>query len=173
MVSIQLTESVKKLLKETADELKGASKRRFKAQTVIELGYGGQLLAEKELGWDRGTIRKGINEFKSGITCVDNYEARGRKRIEENLPRLLEDIKKLVDSQSQTDPSFKSDRLFTRLSAAEVRCQLIEKFAYSDEKLPTEETIRLKLNDLGYRLKRVAKTKPQKKFQRPQQFLSN
>lgn len=52
-LSIKLTDSVKKLLKETADQLKGASKRRFQAQTVVELGYGGQLLAEKELGWDR------------------------------------------------------------------------------------------------------------------------
>lgn len=68
----------------------------------------------------------------------------------------------MVDSQSQTDPSFKSERLYTRLSAAEVRRQLIEKFAYSNEELPTSEAIRLKLNELGYRLKRVAKTKPQK-----------
>jgi DNA-binding protein Fis len=172
-LSIKLTDSVKKLLKETADQLKGASKRRFQAQTVVELGYGGQLLAEKELGWDRGTIRKGINELRTGITCVDNYTARGRKKIEEHLPEILEDLKNLVDSQSQTDPSFKSERLYTRLSATEVRHQLIEKFAYSNEELPTSEAIRLKLNKLGYRLKRVAKTKPQKKFQRPKLFSSN
>jgi len=172
-VSIQLTNSVKKLLKETAAQLKGASKRRFQAQTVVELGYGGQLLAEKELGWDRGTIRKGMNELKTGVTCVDNYAARGRKKVEEHLPEIIEDLKNLVDGQSQTDPSFKSERLYTRLSAAEVRNQLIEKFGYSNEELPTSEAIRLKLNELGYRLKRVAKTKPQKKFQRPKPFLSN
>lgn len=173
MGAIQLTESIKKLLKQTAVELKGSAKRRFQAQIVTELGYGGQLLAEKELGWDRGTIRKGISELTSGITCVENYSARGRKRIEEHLPRLIEDLKKLVDNQSQTDPSFKSNRLYTRLSAAEVRNQLIEKFGYSNEELPTEETIRLKLNNLGYCLRRVAKTKPQKKFQKQRQFSSN
>ena len=78
------------------------------AQTVLELGYGGSMVAEEELGWNRCTINKGIKELKSGITCVDNYSARGRKKAEELLPRLLPDIKKLVDSQSQTDPSFKS-----------------------------------------------------------------
>jgi hypothetical protein len=78
-----------------------------------------------------------------------------------------------VDSQSQTDPTFKSKRLYTRLSAAQVRKQLIDKFGYNDEELPTEETIRVKLNDLGYHLKRVAKILPQKKFQKPQQSLMN
>lgn len=114
-----------------------------------------------------------MNELKTGITCVDNYTARGRKKIEEHLPEILEDLKNLVDSQSQTDPSFKSERLYTRLSAAEVRRQLIEKFADNNEELPTSEAIRLKLNELGYRLKRVAKTKPQKKFQKLKLFSSN
>ena len=73
----------------------------------------------------------------------------------------------LVDSQTQTDPSFKSTRLYTRLSAAEVRYQLIEKKGYTDDQLPTVETILLKLNQLGYGLKRVAKILPQKKYPKP------
>ena len=172
-MSIELTDSLKNLLKETVLQLKGAARRRFMAQTVLELGYGGQSLAAQELGWNRTTIRQGIKELKSGITCVDNNSAKGRKKAEEHLPNLLEDIKNLVDSQSQTDPTFKSKRLYTRLSAAQVRKQLIEKFGYSDQDLPTEETIRVKLNNLGYRLKRVAKVLPQKKFQKPKPSLKN
>ncbi len=172
-MSIELTDSLKNLLQETVLQLKGAARRRFMAQTVLELGYGGQSLAAQELGWNRTTIRKGIKELKSGITCVDNNSAKGRKKAEEHLPNLLEDLKNLVDSQSQTDPSFKSQRLYTRLSAAQIRKQLIQKFGYSDQDLPTEETIRVKLNNLGYRLKRVAKVLPQKKFQKPRQYLSN
>jgi hypothetical protein len=117
-------------------------------------------------------VSKGIKELNSSITCVDNYRGRGRKKAEEHLSNLLEDIKKLVDSQSQIDPSFKSQRLYTRLGAAEVRHQLIEKFGYNDEELPTSETIRVKLNDLGYCLKRVAKIQPQKKFPKLTQSLS-
>jgi hypothetical protein len=37
-VSIELTDSVKKLFKETASQLKGAARRRFQAQIVMELG---------------------------------------------------------------------------------------------------------------------------------------
>ena len=66
---LELTDSLKELLKETAFQLKGAQKRRFMAQTVLELGYGGQRLAERELGWNRCTIYKGMKELKSGMTC--------------------------------------------------------------------------------------------------------
>jgi hypothetical protein len=41
---------------------------------------------------------------------------------------------------------------------------LISQKGYSDEELPTEETIRRRLNELGYSLKKVSKTKPKKKI---------
>lgn len=98
---------------------------------------------------------------------------KGRYKAEEHLPNLLEDIKNIVDSQSQTDPSFKSQRLYSRLSAAEVRKQLIEKYGYSDENLHTSETIRVKLNNLGYKLRRVKKVQPQKKSHKLMPSLSS
>jgi hypothetical protein len=143
------------------------------AQTVKELGLGGQRLAEKELGWNRDVIRKGTRELETGIVCLDSFTARGRKRVETRLPNLLKDLESIVDSQSQTDPSFKSNRLYTRLSVAEVSRQLIEHKGYSPEELPCDETIRNRLNHLGYYPQKVAKTKPQKKFPKPMLSLSN
>ena len=67
------------------------------------------------------TIRKGTHELESGFTCLDAFSARGRKRVEVHLPHLLSDIKAIVDSQSQADPQFRTNRLYTRLTAAEVR----------------------------------------------------
>ena len=95
---------------------------------------------------------------------MDAFSARGRKRAEEHLPNLLEDIKDIVDSQSQTDPSFKTRRLYTRMSAAEVRRQLIEQKGYAHEELPSRQTINTKLRELDYYPKRVAKSKPKKKI---------
>lgn len=128
------------------------------------LGQGGQREAERELNWNRGTIRKGMRELESGEKIEDNFAARGRKLAETHLPNLLDDIKDIADAQSQTDPSFKSTRLYTRLSASEVRRQLIEQKGYSDEELPSTETIRVKVNQLGYKLRSVQKTKPKKKI---------
>ena len=122
---LELTDGLKALFKETAERLKGSERRQFMAKTVEELGIGGQRLAERELGWNRDLIRKGKREVESGIVCVDAFGLRGRRRTEKQLPNLLVDIKNLVDSQSQTDPKFKTNRLYTRISVAEVRRQLV------------------------------------------------
>lgn len=161
---IQLTDGLKSLYVKTAQKLKGSDRRQFMAEVVKGLGLGGQTLAERELGWNRRTIRKGMQELLRGQPIVDGYNRSGRKRVEAKLPHLLEDIQALVDPQSQTDPSFKSTRLYTRISAAEVRRQLIKQKGYSEEEAPSGETIRCRLNEMGYSLKRVVKAKPQKRI---------
>jgi hypothetical protein len=164
---MELTEEVKALVLKTAKDLKGSVRRMFMARTVEALGEGGQRLAERELGWNRGTIRKGKHEVAHGIACVDGFKLRGRKRSEGHLPNLLSDLTAIVDGQSQADPQFRTNRLYTRLTATEVRHQLIIQKGYSDEELPTAETIGTKLNMLGYYPKKVAKSQPQKNFRRP------
>jgi hypothetical protein len=164
---MDLTDSLKALFIDTAKTLKGSARRVFMARTVKELGPGGQRRAERELRWSRVTIRKGTGELESGIPIQDAFAARGRKPIEVHLPHLLTDIQSIVDSQSQTDPQFRTNRLYTRLSAAEVRRQLIVQKGYADADLPTVQTISTKLTDLGSFPKKVAKTQPQKKSPKP------
>jgi hypothetical protein len=164
---MELTDSLKTLFIDTARSLKGSARRLFMARTVKELGSGGQRHAERELGWSRVTLRKGTHELESGFTCLDAFSARGRKRAEDRLPTLLLDIKAIVDSQSQTDPQFRTTRLYTRLSAAEVRRQLIAQKGYTDDALPTVQTLTTKLNAMGYYPKKVMKSQPQKKSQKP------
>jgi len=161
-----LSPEEKALYIKTAQKLKGSDRRIFMAGVVKSLGWGGQRFAESELGWSRPTIIKGRHELESGIACIDNFSARGRKRAEVHLPHLLRDIQDVVEIQTQTDPTFKSRRLYTRLSAAQVRHQLILHKGYKDEALPTQETIRVKLNELGFELKSVVKSRPQKKSQK-------
>ena len=162
-----LARSVKKLVLETASSLTGYAKRAFMARTVNELLKGVPFRAEQELGWNRRTLRKAMGEASSGVECADGRkEMTGRKAAEEHLPTLLDDIRQIVDRQSQADPSFRTARLYTRLSAGEVRAQLIVQ-GYSDEALPCEQTIRNKLNALGYHPQRVQKSRPKKRSQRP------
>jgi hypothetical protein len=164
---MELTTELKTLFIETAETLKGSDRRIFMAQVVKMLGKGGQRRAERELGWNRSVIRTGMHERNSGFRCADAFSARGRKRAEDHLPHLLEDIKAILDEQSQADPTFKTSRLFTRISAAEVRQQLIDQKGYSVTELPCEETIRLKINQLGYTLRSVQKSRPKKRSPKP------
>jgi hypothetical protein len=150
-----------------AKALKGSQRRVFMAQAVAAMGRGGQRWAQEHLGWCRETIRKGTHELRSGMTCVDAFHCRRRKPAEEHLPRLLNDIRAIADGQSQADPKFQTDRLYTRISAAEVRRQLIATRGYTDEELPTQQTINTKMNLLGFSLSKVAKCRPQKESRRP------
>ena len=166
-VLVELNGQVKDYLRGTASSLRGSDRRLFMARTVRLLGAGGQRLAERELGWGRVTVRKGASELDSGIRCVDAFSRRGRQRAEERLPGLLADIRALIDGQSQADPTFRSQRLYTRLSAAEVRRQLILQKGHDDTSLPSQETIRRKMHAPGYSLRKVAKCRPKKSCPRP------
>lgn len=161
-----LTGELKKFLNETRSKLKGCERRKFMAKVVQLMGRGGQIRAERELGWDRKTIIKGTKELTSGIDCIDNFCGRGRHRVEQKLPHLLEDIKQIVEPVSQCDPSFRTTELYSPLTAAEVHRRLCEEKKYPYDQLPTVRTISNKLNQMGLRLKKVAKCKPQKKLHR-------
>ncbi|MEF8713178.1 MAG: transposase [Accumulibacter sp.] len=84
------------------------------------------------------------------------------------MPHLLDDIKAIVDGQSQTDPQFRNQRLDTWLSVKEVRRQLIVQKHSADEELPKQEALRLRLKRLGYSPRMVAKTRPLKKIPQTQ-----
>ena len=159
----KLTPELKQFFNETRSNLKGSKRRKFMAKVVLLLGKGGQRRAERELGWDRKTIIKGTRELKTGIECIDNFSGRGRQRIEKKLPNLLEDIRQIVNPVSQCDPTFRTTELYSPLTAAEVHRRLVEEINYTHDQLPTVRTISNKLNELGFRLKKVNKCKPKKK----------
>jgi hypothetical protein len=159
---MELTEQMCAWLKETSGTLSGGQRRRFMAQTVESLGLS-QRQAAAQLGWAADTVRKALHELHSGITCVDNFSARGRKPIELHLPHLFQDIRDVVTDHLQTDPTFQTTRLYCRLSAPHVRQQLIDRKGYTDQQLPSERSIADKLNRLGFRLRSVVKSRPQKK----------
>jgi len=152
-----MTPEIREVLNETQASLSGYKRRHFMAQIVQTMFAGSPMKAHKELGWNRVTLAKALKELEGGFCYIDRYYARGRKRAEEHLPALLNDIGELAERYSQTDPTFRTTRQYTRLTSAALRQQLIDEKGYSDTQLPSEETIRIKLNALGYGLKRVKK----------------
>ncbi len=162
-----LADARKALFIETARALKGSARRVFMARTVREWGPGGQRRAERELGGGRGTIRAGARELASGGAVVDAFALRGRARAAGHLPALLGDIAATVEGQRQADPSCRTTRLATRLTAAEVRRQRIARKGYRDDALPTVQTIGAKRNALGKRPRTVAKSEPPHRSPRP------
>jgi hypothetical protein len=169
----ELTEKIKSSMKDAAKKLTGFKKRAFMAQVTIDYFNSSPRRAETELGWSRQAIATGLKELETGIICVDNYRARGRKKTEELLPSLEADIKSLVEMYSQADPKFPSTFAFTKISARAVREALKEEKGYRDEQLPSRQTIGDILNRMGYSLKKTQKIKPLKKIPETEAIFAN
>jgi hypothetical protein len=160
-----LTDAVRETIKSGARKLTGFLRRRFQAEVAQQYCQGSARQAERVFGWGRDTVHTGLNELRTGIRCLDNFSDRGRHKTEERQLGLVEQIQAIVEPTSQADPKFQTPLAFTRITAKAVREQLMVQAAGSQ--VPAERTLHDILNRLGYRLRRVCKTKPQKKFPRP------
>lgn len=172
-MAAKLTEQVIETIRLAAKKLTAFKRRQFQAETALAYCDGSPRKAEMVFGWGRDTVHTGLNELRSGIRCVDNFSARGRKRSEEIDSQLEQDIREIVEPQTQADPKFQTRLAFTRVTAKAVREALVEKQPRtgSDEPaIPAERTVLDILNRLGYRLRRVRKTRPEKKFPKPMRF---
>jgi hypothetical protein len=159
---MEITAGLRDLVIETSESLSGAEWHHFMANTLSKLQLG-QRQAASLFGWGRDTLRKAGHEMRTGLTCADAFCLRGRKPVEFHLPHLFDDLRGLVQDHLQTDPTFQTTGLYCRLSAPEVRKQLIARGGDTDAQLPSVQTIASKLNVLGFRLRTVVKSRPQKK----------
>jgi hypothetical protein len=162
-----LTDSLKILLIDTAKSLQGSARHLFMARTVTALGPGGPQRAARELRWGRMTRRKGRRARTRGVHCLDACSLRGRKPAAEQLPHRLSDRRAIVDSHSQAAPQCRSQRLSTRLTAAEVRRQLLAQKGSVEATLPTAATLGTPLHALGDSPPKGAKSQPQKNARQP------
>jgi hypothetical protein len=128
--------------------------------------------AERRFGWGRETVQTGLHERRTGLRCVEDFVARGRRRVEDEDQRRAADIREVVEPHSYADPTLKSSRRYTNLSAAEVRQALIKK-GHPEADLPAERTMRNILNRMNYRLKRIRKGVPLKKVEQTDAIFAN
>lgn len=162
-MEINITPKTREIWKQTLDQLSGQARRLFMASVVTAMGRGGAAFAKRELGWDRTTLRKGMHELESGVVCLDNFKRRGRKGFASKLPQLEGDLRAIGEASSQTDPTFRTTQLYRRLTAAEAKRQLLEK-GYVEKDIPSERSLSRMLNKLGFKPRRVAKSKPLRKI---------
>lgn len=145
----------------------GAERRSFAAEMALKYCGGSARQTELVFGWGREMVETGLGEKRTGILCVSaKANFTGNKRWEEKHPQVATELCRLAEEHGQQDPSFRSTVVFTRLTAAEALRQL-RQLGFSEEQLPAPGTMARILNRLGYRLRRVVKAKPQKKFPRP------
>jgi hypothetical protein len=128
-------------IKDAAHKLTGAKRRAFEAQVTLDYLGGSARTAETVFGWYRETVELGLNELRTGIEYLGNFSARGRDKTEEKLPQLEEDIRSLVEPESQTDPKFQTPFKYTRITARGLREALIEKKGWKSEDLKIRQLV--------------------------------
>jgi hypothetical protein len=161
-MSAELTEPVIETIRSAAQKLTGHRRRQFQAEVAEQYCEGVPRRAETVFGWGRAAVQLGLHERRTGLRCVDDYSSRGRRKTEEKFPELSAEIRALVEPESQADPKFQTPLAYTRMTAKAVHEQLTAQATKTSEPVPAERTLHDVLNRLGYRLRRVQKTKPQK-----------
>jgi hypothetical protein len=164
-MSLKLDETLIQTLRSTSRKLTGAARRAFQAEVAHNYCKGSARIAERIFGWSRTAVQKGLTEQETG-TLIADKERSGRPTYSQQLPNLQDDIRSFVDPQSQTHPTFDNTFRYTRMTAPAVINALVREKGYAKKSLPAESTMRALLNKMNYRLRRVQKTKPKKRFQR-------
>jgi Rhodopirellula transposase DDE domain len=161
------------LIRSAAQRLTGHARRSFMAEVTQKLCDDNPRQSERLFGWGRETAALGIHERDSEIRCQESFGQRGRKRTEDNHPELVQHIRELVEPHAQADPQLQNPFAYTRLTAQALRDALIAQKGYRSEDLPSARTLQDILNRLGYRLRRIQKTKPLKKVPETDAIFAN
>ncbi len=65
----EIPDTLKLIIKDTADKLGGAAKREYVAKITIELLDGIARKAESKVGWSRDMVKTGMGELTTGLRC--------------------------------------------------------------------------------------------------------
>ena len=163
----ELTESVEETIKSAARKLTGFRRRQFQAEMAIKYCQGHPRRAEEVFGWGRDAVNTGLNELRTGFAAWTVSQLAAGTRPKSSIRNWSRRSMALVEPESQADPKFQTPLAYTRMTAKAVHEQLEANAAGEDRHVPAERTVHDILNRLGYRLRPVRKTKPQKKFPRP------
>ena len=161
-ISKELVDLISRLI----DLIPWPARRCAMGDVTLSLLDGKHRVAEDVFGWGRSVVEVGIKEFQTGISCVNDISQRLKPKTEVKKPELLVEIRNIMEPHSESESHLRTTLLYTNMTAEAVYDALMEK-GWSAESLPTVRTISNILIRNNYRLRTVAKTKVQKKQQKP------
>jgi len=136
------------------DALDERGRRLWAAAESNAIGYGGDSLVSDATGLSRITIRAGRQQIQSGIALGHRLRAEGagRPSLEQSQPGFMAALESLVDPLTRGDPT--SPLRWTCKSRAKLTAALNK-----DGWQVSSTTVGRRLNDLGYRMQSVRKTR--------------
>lgn len=162
----QIPKCVVDLAVRLVEKIEWPMRRQAMADVTLSLLDGKSRVAEDVFGWGRSTVELGLREMQAGIVCVNDLSLRRKPKTEEKHPKLLADIRLIMDPKSQAQSHLRTALSYTNMTAKSVRSALVEN-GWGEGDLPSVRTMSNILNRQDYRLRRVEKSQVQKKRRGP------
>lgn len=158
---MSISEKIEKIHKNRVEHIKkmpnGYQKDIAIGAFVADLGNGSIKPVAKAIGSCFRKVKNCFEVFLYGIQT--KIEFRGRKKIEDTYPEIKNQIKEIIKAYEYTDSHFKTEVLFVDITLENLRRELINKYNYTEQTCPCKSTLLRLLNELGYKIKKVKKTK--------------
>ena len=112
-VSTEMVDLIGRLI----DSIAWPARRRAMGDVTVTLLDGKRRVAEDVFGWNRRAVELGIHEYQTGIACVNAISARGKPRTEDKHPKLLAEIRTIMEPHSESESSLRTTLLYTHMTA--------------------------------------------------------
>lgn len=156
-----LSQKIENSYKNCIENIKKVKNRLEKAKMIKALIYDldgkGISIIANLLGMAFNTVKTYyLTDFNNVQLSI---EFRGRKKVEDKFPEIKNQIRDILNDYEYTDSHFKTETLFVDLSLQNLRNELIHRYGYTEKTCPCRSTLLRILNDLGYKIQKVKKTK--------------
>lgn len=139
-------------------------KRIFISELIGNLLSAGIKFSIRCLAKILGVSRKLIKNVLLNSQVQNVEETRGRKKVEELFPNIESQIKEICENTENVDKSLKDNIIYIDVSAGYIIEKLQSDYKFSKKDCPCENTIRRILRKIGYKIRKVNKTKVAKKI---------
>ena len=172
IIAKKLNDGYKNQIEYIKNEKNYLRKRELIGTLVLDLGKRSISAVANACGCCWRYVNKCYLMVKNKLPNLSNKNKCGRKSLFQIYPTLKEDITKIVENHCITDPRFKSEKQYVRLSIKEIKKQLVETGKYNSESF-SDSALNNLVNFMGYNLKKVQKIKPLKKIKETDAIFDN
>jgi hypothetical protein len=138
---MSVSQAIRDALRSVASGVTGSARRSIQAWAAKTYCHGSARHAETVFGWNRQTVASGIRESESPpAKSGTSPETRGRPSLERTQPELVTHAVQLLGTQSQVDPKFQTETLYTRMTGESLRAALAESLNIPISRLPAPRT---------------------------------
>ena len=173
---MSISEKIEKCYKNQIEIIKNENNYKKKQKLIgaltLDLGERSVNAVALSCGCSWRYVKRCSLIVKNKLPIQSNKNKCGRKSLTEIYPTLEQDIDQITLNHCSTDPRFKHEKQYVKLTINEIISELIKTGKYTENSFKKSAIANL-LNKMGYNLKKVKKSKPLKKIEETDDIFNN